>query len=660
MKKIKRLLMLVVAALILTVSCAPGYTVYADDEDDYLDGETTEYDDPYESYEEDDLYMGPSANEGYTGLGYVLDSYHIDMVVNEDNTFDITETIGAYFFEPKHGIFRKIPLSNEVTRLDGSKSKNRAMLTDITVDHPYQKYREEGNTVIKIGDADRTLTGPETYVISYKYNIGKDPLKDADELYFNLIGTEWDTVIGNITFSIEMPKDFDPSSLGFSYGPKGSAESENVTYEVNGTTITGRLFGELSFNEGLTVRLTLPEGYFVGAGFPFHIWYYLPLLVPVIGLLIAFLLWYLFGRDDKVIETVEFYPPDGMNSLEVGFAYKAVADNQDAVSLLLHLANQGYIQISEYEKKALFGKKKKDFMLKKLKEYEGTDENEKLFFDGLFKTSPLVTSEDLYDSFYVTINKILRNVNTKENRNKLMMPGASGKGFLMVLFIIASFVAITVPPFLVYGEPEMIPVALIFPGVGLSVIVGMLLSGGKKSCGFLLFILIWGGMFAGLPWVALMPGVLSMDVWYMIGYIVGILCIIGMMVFLKLLPKRTPYGTQILGRIKGFKNFLEVAEKERLEALVSEDPNYFYNILPYTYVLGVSDKWVKKFETIAMQAPSWYDSPDFNMAAFGTFMNSTMSSARTAMTSSPSDSSGGGSGGGSSGGGSGGGGGGSW
>ena len=98
--------------------------------------------------------------------------------------------------------------------------------------------------------------------------------------------------------------------------------------------------------------------------------------------------------------------------------------------------------------------------------------------------------------------------------------------------------------------------------------------------------------------------------------------------------------------------------------MVMEHPTYFYDILPYTYVLGISDKWIKQFETIALQAPDWYSSTNsFNVVAFGSFMNSTMSSARTAMTSSPSSSSGGSggsSGGGSSGGGSGGGGGGSW
>ena len=118
----------------------------------------------------------------------------------------------------------------------------------------------------------------------------------------------------------------------------------------------------------------------------------------------------------------------------------------------------------------------------------------------------------------------------------------------------------------------------------------------------------------------------------------------------------------MLGRIKGFKNYLETVEKDKLENMVMQDPSYFYNILPYTYVLGVSDKWIKKFEAISLQAPAWYDCPNgFDATNFGSFMKTTMSSAKNVMSSSPSSSSSGSSsGGGFSGGGSGGGGGGSW
>ena len=152
---------------------------------------------------------------------------------------------------------------------------------------------------------------------------------------------------------------------------------------------------------------------------------------------------------------------------------------------------------------------------------------------------------------------------------------------------------------------------------------------------------------------------LLLDSVYLSAYIVGIICVFGMVIAWRFLPKRTPYGNEMLGKIRGFKSFLQTAEKEKLEAMVESDPTYFYDILPYTYVLGVSDKWIKKFEAISLQEPTWYDSPSaFDVHNFSTFINSTMTTAQTSMTSSPSSSSS--SGGGFSGGGSGGGGGGSW
>ena len=158
-------------------------------------------------------------------------------------------------------------------------------------------------------------------------------------------------------------------------------------------------------------------------------------LIPVLFLGVAIFLWYKFGRDDQVVETVEFYPPEGFNSLEVGFLYKGKAENEDVISLLIYLANKGYIKISETEEKSLFSKSK-GFKITKLKEYDGNNINEQIFLNGLFtkrtsftslfnKTPETptdnvneVTSIDLYDNFYITMERILTNINNKGNKNK--------------------------------------------------------------------------------------------------------------------------------------------------------------------------------------------------------------------------------------------------
>lgn len=619
--------------------------------------------------------LTPSKNYQYSSYDYVIDKYDINIIVNENNTFDVTETITAYFNIPKHGIFRTIPLKNEITRLDGSTSTNRTQVTNVSVNNEYTKEIENGNYKLRIGTASHSLTGEQTYVIKYTYNLGEDPVKDYDELYYNIIGNEWDTVIGNITFTITMPKEFDSSKLGFSSGIKGSTDNSKIKYNVNENKITGNYNGILGTNEALTVRCELPEGYFVGARLTFNSINYIIYLIPLLFLVITLLLWYKYGRDDQVVETVEFYPPQGFNSLEVGFLYKGKAENQDVTSLLIYLANQGYIKIAEIEKKVLFTKSK-DFKITKLKEYDGNNVNEQIFLNGLFSknyksgTDSIneVTSTDLYNNFYITTDKILSNINSKENKNKIFEKSASSKTIFIILMIIATYCLITIPPFFEYGESGSLLFALLFPGIGFTVLFYYVFGGthaiyanGKvdySSISLKIFGLVWGLGFGGIPWATLVLPALKQEPVYLIGYGVGLLCILVMVICLKYLPKRTPYGNEILGKLKGFKNFLETAEKEKLEAMVMEEPTYFYNILPYAYVLGVSDKWIKKFESISLQAPSWYDSPNtFDMRTFESFMDSTMTSAQSNMSSSNS---GGSSGGGSSGGGSGGGGGGSW
>lgn len=600
---------------------------------------------------------------------YTIQSYNINMIVNEDNTFDITENITAYFNVPKHGIYRKIPLRNSITRTDGTTSSNRAKITNISVSENYTTSNQNMYKVIKIGNANRTLTGKHSYTIKYKYNIGKDPLKNADELYFNLIGDQWDTSISNVSFTVTMPKPFDESLLGFSNGYVGSTNSANVIYSVNGNTITGNTINTLNAGEALTIRLTLPDEYFVGTSSDIEMYAIAVIILSLVCALIAYILWAKYGKDDEVIETVEFYPPEGYNSAEVGFLYEGHADTPSVISLLIYLANEGYLKIEEIEEQGIF-KKSKGFKITKIKEYDGNNENERVFFNGLFKSKKSrvdmektsVTASDLYDNFYITLNGIKSDLNNKKNKNKIFESSASGKVKWLIIMIIAIYVLITVKPVLEYGETENLIFALLFPGIGFTFLIGSLISTIKKPKLFaILFIIMWGGMFGGIPWVLMVLPTLTQNIMYLAMYIIGVICMAIIILFAKIMPKRTPYGNEMLGKLRGFKRFLETAEKPQLEELVNENPEYFYNILPYTYALGVSDIWIRQFETIALQAPNWYNSTsDFSMHTFGAFMNKTMTSATSAMSSSPSSSSGGSSGGGFSGGGSGGGGGGSW
>lgn len=547
------------------------------------------------------------ADDNASYVPYYLTAYNVDININEDNSFDITEHISAYFNEQRHGIYRTIPTRNQVKRTDGTSHSVKAKIKNIKVSENCDVSIENGNYVLQIGDADTYVEGEHDYTVKYTYMLGEDQNNGFDELYYNIIGDGWDTYIQNVTFKITMPKEFDKSKLGFSIGNYGTVGTYDINYDVNDNIITGSVARTLQPNEAVTVRLELEDGYFYFNKTLYNFKLALLVAVPALLFIVVIILWSKFGKDKKAVQTVEFYPPNGMSSADIAFWQSGlIANNEKLTPLLIELANDGYIQIEEVETKS---KKKSEFAITKLKDrYDGNDRAKEIFFNGLFKngTRSKIYKSDLEDDFYLTLNIIRELYNKPEKRHKVF----EAKSLYMRIL---AWVLCALSVF-----------AVLFN---------------------------FSNLFdSSLKYILTLVGI--------------IICIVSF-VFSFFIRKRTDEAVDILGKINGFKNFLETAEKDKLEALVDDDPAYFYNILPYAYVLGVSDKWMKKFESIAVEPPQWYYGYyPYNYIVFSHFMRDTMNSASNAMISMPVQSGSGGSfssgGGGFAGGGAGGGGGGSW
>jgi uncharacterized membrane protein YgcG len=143
-------------------------------------------------------------------------------------------------------------------------------------------------------------------------------------------------------------------------------------------------------------------------------------------------------------------------------------------------------------------------------------------------------------------------------------------------------------------------------------------------------------------------------------------------VFFHLLKAPTLKGRQVMDQIEGFKMYLSVAEKERLEILhpPEKTPELFEKYLPYALALDVENEWSEQFAEVLAQAqgagqpysPAWYRGSTwdgFRPARFADNLGGAFAGAIASASSPPGSSSGSG-GGGSSGGGGGGGGGSGW
>ena len=117
---------------------------------------------------------------------------------------------------------------------------------------------------------------------------------------------------------------------------------------------------------------------------------------------------------------------------------------------------------------------------------------------------------------------------------------------------------------------------MIFPGIGFSILIGSLIGTIKIPK---LFGVIWGLGFGGVPWAFMMLPILVQNTMYIVMYVIGIISIAIIVFFTKIMPKRTQYGNEILGKLRGFKRFLETAEKPQLESLVFQNPYYHIRML---------------------------------------------------------------------------------
>lgn len=553
---------------------------------------------------------------------YVIDSYDINVKVNENNTLKITEKITVYFNEKRHGIVRTIPLTNYIRRADGSKNKAFAKISNVKVKGAdYSKEKNGSQYEITIGSEDKLVEGKQEYIISYNYNLGKEKNKGFDELYFNLIGDSWDTVIGNISFSVTMPKEFDSSKLGFS-----TSGDSAIYYQVKDYVIQGSYNGILDRNNALTMRLELDDNYFVGDSDNNTVYLIIMYVLPVLFLIISIYLWYKYGKDDEVIETIEFNPPDNLNSLEIAYYYKGKASNEDVISLLVYLASKGYLKIEEIASKSIL--KDKNFKITKLKEYAGKNELEKEFMEGLFKQGKedengncVVSKDDLDEDFYQVIVKVLQKIDNQKEKDKIFTKESQRNGIIVLIFILLALISL-LAPILLYMNLSLFMLLFALVGCGmLFVMRNVIVNQFKISKLYNMIPSIIAVSFMFIP-IFIIAFDLKYVPYFILPLIIGIICVIGMIICLKYMDKRTKEGNRLLGKIEGFKRFLETAEKDKLETLVEENPTYFYDILPYAYVLGVSNKWIKNFESITLVEPEWYSGVGpFEIYNFNMFLN---------------------------------------
>jgi hypothetical protein len=312
--------------------------------------------------------------------------FDVTIVIEPSGDLLITETIVQEFGSTeRHGIFRNIP-----NRLRYDNEFDRVFPIDLisvnaSADTPddVETKEENGNFVIRIGDPDTTITGRHTYEIVYRVEGAMNGFDSHDELFWNVIGNEWEQSIGEM--NVRVTASADVTRVACFEGMFGStAECNQAQITKKGDAVFSQ--SNLPAFEAMSVVVALPAGTVASTApilderwsldkafsrTPVTIGGGTGLLLLVVGGL-GVVMWRR-GRDvrfrgsqvdqvmggpvdaetqavplfEKNVSVVEFAPPEDLRPGQVGTLIDEEANTLDVSATIVDLAVRKYLVIEE-------------------------------------------------------------------------------------------------------------------------------------------------------------------------------------------------------------------------------------------------------------------------------------------------------------------------
>lgn len=556
-----------------------------------------------------------------SAYSFDVENCEISVKVGRNGVHEINEFYKLNYTTPSHGFYRYIPYDYSDSPIKAMNAK----VKNLNCSDKYSSEKDDGYYVMQIGSASKEIKGKKDYIISYDYDLGADLNEGYDQFYFNLIGSDWETTFKKVSFSVFVPASYSETQTWVTYGNYSSAKTleYSVSETEDGFIISGSV-SNLKPKQALTIRVQLPDNWYQDARTYWDHRDIFKVFFPIISffvIVVAAVVWVLKGRDSTPIITARFDPPQGFSPMIVGYIADSQVDDKDITSMLYYWADQGLLTISE--------PKKNHFEFTKIQNIsDSAPEYEKRLFKGFFKSADrdgkvTLTSLQL-SNFFECIQATKVNVTKEFKKDKALYDKKSVRyqGLLYLLSIIPiMFYALSVALY----EPlvEFIP---FFAIMGLFLIV-------INSIGFYSLFRKWylrksnviPCLLCALPTVlfAALSTIIFKTGSGVVAFITASLCSF----FACITQKRSEYGNRVLEEVLGYREFIDKVSMDELKMMIDKDPEYYYHVLSYAIVLGLEEKWAKKFESLTVANPSWYiGSPGFD-ALYLARMSSRMSQA---------------------------------
>lgn len=610
-----------------------------------------------------------------------------DIVIHADSSLTVKETIRvrALGESIKRGIVRDFPTIYKDRH--GHRVRVSFDLVEVRRDGRLEPYHIQnvGNGVrIYIGHKDIFIeTGIHTYEITYRTSRQLGFFQDFDELYWNVTGTGWTFPIDHAAARIVLPEGARLLRHAAYTGPQGAQGQDYRFVDQGGGTLFFETTRKLAVGEGLTVAAAWPKGFvreptqaeravaFLGDN--------RGIAYGTIGLalVLAYYLtvWFRVGRDPEPGTIIPlFEPPHGFSPAAVRFVRKMDFDHKTFAAAVVNMAVKGHLHIRETDESYV--------LVKKSGTMEKLTPGEKKIADALFDSgSGEIPLDNKHAAKFKKALDELRKTLSQEyektyffTNSRYMIPALGLSLVILAVLIVrapqppmAAFLALWLSIWSLGCTALAIQVWQTWKGSRRGRLPRRIL-GQFSAVGITLFALpFWAGEIAGFALFAYSVSLAGAAILAALGGLHAL--------FYDLLKAPTHLGRKILDQIEGFRMYLSIAQKDRLEILhpPEKTPAHFEKYLPYALALDVEQQWCEQFAGVldasddpkGAYRPKWYHGTRWS--TFGASGLSELSDSLSggltnaiASASTPPGSRSGSGGGGSSGGGGGGGGGSGW
>lgn len=618
-------------------------------------------------------------------------AYHADIAIGSDGTLEVTERIRVNVEgrEIRRGIFRDIPL-----RFEDETGRMREVGLDVISvtrngsPEPYTTQRGSGMIRVRIGDADVLIPhGEHTYEIAYRTDRQIRFFEEHDELYWNVTGNAWDFAILEASAEVRLPGNARARDVTYFTGPLGATERAASAERLDGgNRIRVSAERRLGPREGLTIAIAIPKGAVAApTSEQLRAWWLRDNATYIMGLgaLLIVLAYYLWawmkvGRDPRPgVIVPRWDAPEGVSPALANYIDKRGFRGMgwDAFSAaVLNLAVKGLVELDDLDG---------DLTIRRTQARAPGDlpVGEAAVLRYLGPSGDTLTVNKASGMRVQAIGTAFRGAIEKEHRDKFYrhnrLYSIGGVALSVVMLVLV----------LIFGNVGEETIGLMFgmtiPAIVLSVFAvnfGKAFTRGNSLGARIMAVVALG--FAGFVTLSVGSG-------FFIAFlmsdpepafpiaIAGI--VMANVVFFFLMGAPTPIGRKMMDGIAGLRQYLTLAEKDRMnmQGAPQMSPSHYETLLPYAVALGVEKPWSDAFQTWLLAAaaagtaaaagyvaPAWYRGANLRADTIGSRLGAlpaSMASSITASLPAPKSSSSGFSGGGgSSGGGGGGGGGGGW